>query len=37
VDAPFDFADLAFHFNKGNLHRRERLLSAAHFLCLRGR
>lgn len=31
VDAPFDFADLAFDFKKGNLHRREPLLLNTHL------
>jgi hypothetical protein len=31
VDAPFDFADLAFDFRKGNTHRREPLLLNSHL------
>jgi hypothetical protein len=31
VDAPFDFADLAFDFKRGSLHRRERLLRNTHL------
>jgi hypothetical protein len=31
VDAPFDFADLAFDFRKGNTHCREPLLLNSHL------